>query len=195
MRGQCTLLYWGFIIFCYLNGNTSLIILYIYIYISFGILRSEGSAFLWEMLNSLRWVNIAVVYGYTQPVWGFLHGPSFKPCASGNQFIMLVSLVRAALTRWKSAILWRRPWQRVNDMLGIWMLRVSMFFLINWFLDIAVIPSDQSFFLTMGIQPWEALKEAKFEIMTEIQAKSIPHLLNGKDATSLGTHVPRRSDF
>lgn len=27
----------------------------------------------------------------------------------------------------------------------------------------------------------KALKEAKFEIMTEIQAKSIPHLLNGKD--------------
>jgi len=30
----------------------------------------------------------------------------------------------------------------------------------------------------------QALQECNFEVMTEIQAKSIPHLLKGKDATS-----------
>lgn len=32
----------------------------------------------------------------------------------------------------------------------------------------------------------QALNECNFEVMTEIQAKSIPHLLKGKDATCLG---------
>ena len=31
----------------------------------------------------------------------------------------------------------------------------------------------------------EALQESNFEVMTEIQAKSIPHLLKGKDDAGL----------